>query len=161
MQEEKMISNEIKEMIELYADNELEKKEHAVLFTALAADERAREYFFSLNYLKNAVEKDIVPFPAELEERVFNSLSNAEEKRGNISERGRAMRYILGTAAALFIIISTILFNELRMYKHQVDTMNEQISLQNRTIDLILNNSLPPAEIRSRTANEIIVRANL
>jgi hypothetical protein len=156
-----MNSNELKEMIELYADNELEKNEHAALFTALSADDRAREYFFNLNYLKNAIEKDIVPFPAEVEERIFSSLSNAEKQHVNVFGKNRTIKYILATAAALFIIISTFLFNELRIYKNQVDTMNEQISLQNRTIDLILNNSLPPAEIRSRTANEIIVRANL
>ncbi len=156
-----MNTNELKELVELYIDNELEKSKEPLLFSSLAADDDAREYFFSLNVIRNAVEKDIRPFPSELDERIFNSLKDREKNQLFPFIRQRPFVLVPAAAAVFFILVSVFLFIEMRNYQQKVDSISEQINVQNRTIELILNNSLPPAEVRGRSINEIIVRANL
>jgi len=52
-------------------------------------------------------------------------------------------------------------YSELRDYKSKVDMISEQVKGQNQTIELILNNSLPPAVIKAAFENEILIKSNL
>lgn len=156
-----MNTKELKELVELYIDSELEKSREPLLFSSLALDDEAREYFFNLNVIRNSVEKDKRQFPVDLEERIFNSLKDREKKPAFPFFRQRTFVFLSAAVAVLFILITAFLLSEVRNYQHRVDSISEQINVQNRTINLILNNSLPPAEVRGRSINEIIVRANL
>ena len=59
-----MNTEEIKKTIQLYFDGELEKNEEPLLFTSLSQDEEARDYFKSMNLLKNAVDETEGRIPA-------------------------------------------------------------------------------------------------
>ncbi len=71
-----MSENKLLEMINLYFDGELEKSKEVNLFTLLASDQTARDYFKQLSVIRNAVDNDTEDFPAELEERILRSVGS-------------------------------------------------------------------------------------
>jgi negative regulator of sigma E activity len=75
-----MNTEELKNMIQLYFDGELEKNKEPLLFTSLSQDAEARDYFKSMNLLRNTVKGTEEEFPQELEERIFYSLKKEEVK---------------------------------------------------------------------------------
>lgn len=153
-----MNSDDIKKIVQLYFDGELEKNKEPILFTILAESEEGREYFKQLNIINAAVRETTEEFPASLEEKIFSSIERREETkpRRNIWLPAASL-----SIAALMLIISLFLFFEVRDYRSKVELVSDQVRLQNKTIELILNNSLPPAEVETRRVNEIIVKANL
>jgi hypothetical protein len=156
-----MNTNELKELVELYIDNSLEKSKEPLLFSSLAGNDEAREYFFNLNVIRSSVEKDMQPFPTSLDERIFNSLKDRDKKNEISGFHHRPQAWLYAAVALIFILISGFLFSEVRSYQNRMDSISQQIEVQNKTIDLILNNTLPPAEVSGRSVNEIIVHANL
>jgi hypothetical protein len=156
-----MSDEEVKIIIQLYFDGELEKSSEPVLFTILAENSSGREYFKELNLIHTAAQQNIEEFPAELEERIFRTIESKEKSqqsffRGNIFLSAASL-----SIAVLLLILSSFLFFELRDYRSRIEMVSEQVRMQNQTIELILNNSLPPAEVRTGRVNEIIVNANL
>ena len=75
-----MTTDEIKNLVQLYFDNELEKDKEPFLFSILSGNYEAREYFKQLSLIKKIVDNSIEQFPQELEERIFNSIKKAEGK---------------------------------------------------------------------------------
>jgi len=73
-----MNTEELKNMIQLYFDGELEKNKEPLLFTALSQDAEARDYFKSMDLLRNTVKETEEEFPQELEKRIFYSLKKEE-----------------------------------------------------------------------------------
>jgi hypothetical protein len=155
-----MSAEETRKLVELYFDNELERGRESLLFSILAVDEEAREYFRQLNIIHAAVKETTDNFPPDLEERIFHSIETK-----SVTSRIFRGNFFLNAAslgiAALMLIISSFLFFEMRDYRSKVEVVSEQVREQSQTIELIINNSLPPAEVRSRRVNEIIVNANL
>lgn len=151
-----MKSDEIKLMINLYIDNELEKKKEPLLFTLLSQDEEAREYFFKINILKNSIEETVEEFPSELEERIFNSIKSSPKKFEKVKRAERLLTAFSIAAAGLFFIINVVLFFIIQNYSHKIEIVSEQVKNQNRTIELILDNSLPPVQIEAVILEEII-----
>lgn len=156
-----MSSEEVKRLTELYFDNELEKSREAVLFTMLSGDEEAREYFKQLNLIHSAVKENEENFPSALEERILDSIEIRAAKPERLFKRNFYVNAASLITAALLLIVSAFLFLEMKEYKSRVELVSEQFAAQKQTIDLIINNSLPPVEIRSRKLNEVIVNANL
>ena len=74
-----MSSQEIKNLIDSYFDNELSKSEEVFLFSQLSKNIEAREYFKQLNILKTEMQNTIESFPIELEERILNSTASKFE----------------------------------------------------------------------------------
>jgi RNA polymerase sigma factor (sigma-70 family) len=62
-----MSEHKLLEMINIYFDGELAKSEEASLFSLLASDQTARDYFKQLSVIRNAVDNYAEDFPAELE----------------------------------------------------------------------------------------------
>jgi hypothetical protein len=156
-----MSNNEIKNIIQLYFDGELEKERESLLFTILAESEEGRNYFKMLNMLHTAVEDTKEEFPSELEERILRSIEKKEAPRFYSFKRNIYLTAASFSIAAVMLIASLFLFFELKDYKSKVNMVSEQLEMQNQTIELILNNSLPPAEVRTRRVNEIIIKANI
>ena len=69
-----MSENKLLEMINLYFDGELEKSKEVNLFTLLASDQTARDYFKQLSVIRNAVDDSTEVFPSDLEERILRSV---------------------------------------------------------------------------------------
>lgn len=155
-----MSTEDTRKLVELYFDNELERGRESLLFSILAVDEEAREYFRQLNIIHSAVKETTDDFPSGLEERIFHSIETKTAGRRIFKGNFFINAASLGIAA-LMLIISSFLFFEMRDYRSKVEVVSEQVREQSQTIELIINNSLPPAEVRSRRVNEIIVNANL
>jgi hypothetical protein len=156
-----MTNDELNEMIELYFDGELDKSSEPLLFTSLSGNAEGREYFKKLNLLRIVINESTLPFPAQLEEKILNSIK--VEKHGfmkNINVRNIAFRFISVTAVVILIIISSLFFLELKDSKSKLDSISEQVKQQKETIDMIIDNNYPAVVISPENNNEIIVRAN-
>jgi len=93
----------MEEIINKYFDDESSKEEETFMFTQLSLDEDAREYFKSLNLLKNTVEETKEDFPNELDEKLLLSLPNMEESKHTI-------RKYFNLPTSIAYVISVILF---------------------------------------------------
>lgn len=148
-----MSENKIKELINLYFDGELEKNQEVNLFTLLASDQSARDYFKQLSLIRNAVDNDAEDFPAELEERILRSVgSKASEKTGMFS-KVKIFSAISYAAALILLFLSGYLFFKVSNYQERVDNLSEQMMMQTKTIQLLYN-SLPGVEVRATFENK-------
>lgn len=155
-----MNSDQIKQMADLFLDDELEKEKESLLFTQLSLNEEAREYFKKLHALKTSVELDEKEFPIHLEENIFNSISKKEFKK----ERKPVIKKVFANIAYGFtivlIVLTVFLLSKLNEYDNRVNQITKQIQFQNQTIELLYN-SLPAAVISPGHQNEIIIKSNM
>lgn len=148
-----MSENKIKELINLYFDGELAKSEEANLFTLLASDQSARDYFKQLSLLRNAFDNDAEDFPAELEERILRSVgAKASEKTGTFF-KVKIFSAISYAAALILLFLSGYLFFKVSNYQERVDNLSEQMMMQTKTIQMLYN-SLPGVEVRATFENK-------
>ncbi len=151
-----MKTEEIKEIIDRYFDDELTKQEEVFLFTRLSQNETAREYFKKQNILKTAIQSTMEEFPEHLEERIFNSLP--KQKKG--AEKFHYFHYIPAAVSAIIAIILLAitfnLYNKTENYKEQLEITIRRVNRQQQTIQLLFN-SLPATEIKGYLKNQITV----
>lgn len=147
-------------IINKYFDGESSKEEEAFMFTQLSLDEDAREYFKSLNLLKNTVEETKEDFPNELDEKLLLSLPNMEENK-------HTFRKYFSPSVSIAYVISVILFiillsfrSELSGYKEQLNLQTQQVNYQSKMINLLYN-SLPPAVVSAKLENPIIIKPKI
>jgi hypothetical protein len=154
-----MNTEELKNMIQLYFDGELEKNKEPLLFTSIAQNSEAREYFKSMNLLKYSVEDTEEEFPQELEERIFYSLKYKQiNKRGFTNSP--AVRIISYSIVAILIIVNIYLLGRISSYNEKMNNVETIVQKQNQVIELLYN-SIPAAEVKAEWENEIIIKANL
>ncbi len=154
-----MNENKLLEMINLYFDGELEKSKEVNLFSLLASDQTARDYFKQLSVIRSAVDSSAEDFPAELEERILRSVgSKASTKSGFFSNIKifSAMSY---AAALILLFLSGYLFVKVSNYQERVDNLSQQMIIQFRTIQMLYN-SLPGVEVIGTLDNEVIIKPN-
>jgi hypothetical protein len=157
-----MVNDELRNMVDLYFDGELEKDKEPVLFTALAVDIDAREYFKNLHVLQALVIESTESFPVDLEENIRALVKPVKTKSYNyINFRNRMSHIVSITAAAILFIVCSLLFLDVKDYKSKIASITEQAKEQNEIMNLVLNNNLPEFVISPDTKNEIIVRAKL
>ncbi len=155
-----MNTDDLKNMIDLYFDFELEKSKESFLFLALAENPEAREYFKQLNTLNSVTTSAVEDFPYELEEKIFSSIKNKKSAASFLYEKGISAASLIAVVI-LVVALSIVLFFEVRNYHTEINTLSRQIKNQNETIELILNNSMPPAEVKAEYSNQIIIKAKL
>ena len=98
------------EMINLYLDGELKKDQELFLFTRLAADDEAREYFSQLNNIKTALAGSPVEFPEDLDERILGTISS-ENSSGRFHFSNNKLLLAVSLAASVVLLLfSTYLF---------------------------------------------------
>ena len=147
------------DLINLYFDGELEKSKEVNLFSLLASDHTARNYFKQLSAIKNAVDNSAEDFPAELEERILRSIgSKATAKTGMFSSI-KIFSAISYAAALILLCLSAYLFFKVSNYQERVDNLSQQMIIQSKTIQMLYN-SLPGVEVRATFDNEIIIKPN-
>jgi hypothetical protein len=157
-----MVNDELRNMVDIYFDGALEKAKEPVLFTALAADIDAREYFKNLHVLQALVNASTESFPIDLEENILASVKPAKTKTYNqINFRSRVFQIVSSAAAAILFIVCSLLFFDVKDYKAKIATITEQAKEQSEIMNMVLNNNLPEFVISPDTKNEIIVRAKL
>jgi hypothetical protein len=154
-----MSENKLLEMINLYFDGELEKSKEVNLFTLLASDQTAREYFKQLSVIRNAVDNSSEDFPAELEERILRSVGSKATARTGMFSHIKIFSAISYAAALVLLFLSGYLFFRVSNYQERVDNLSQQMIIQSKTIQMLYN-SLPGVEVRATFDNEIIIKPN-
>jgi len=154
-----MSENKILEMINLYFDRELEKSKEVNLFSLLASDQTARDYFKQLSIIKNAVDNTSEDFPSDLEERILRSVGSKASTRSGFFSNIKIFSAISYAAALILLFLSGYLFFKVSNYQERVDNLSQQMFIQSRTIQMLYN-SLPGVEVRATFDNEIIVKPN-
>ena len=155
-----MSENKLFEMINLYFDDELEKSKEVNLFTLLASDQTARDYFKQLSIIRNAVDNDTEDFPAELEERILRSVGSKAVAKTGMFSNIKIFSAVSYAAALILLFLSGYLFFKVSNYQERVDNLSEQMMMQTKTIQMLYN-SLPGVEIRSTLDNAIIIKPNI
>jgi len=154
-----MSEKKILEMINLYFDGELAKNEEASLFSLLASDQTARDYFKQLSVIRNAVDNSEEDFPAELEESILRSVGSKATARTGIFSNIKTFSAISYAAALILLFLSGYLFFKVSHYQERVDNLSQQMILQSKTMQMLYN-SLPGVEVRATYNNEIIIKPN-
>ena len=155
MQENKIIS-----MINLYFDGELNKGEEVNLFSLLASDQSARNYFKQLSVIRNAVDNSAEDFPLELEERILRSVGSKTSTESGFFSKIKISSAISYAAALILLFLSGYLFFKVSNYQERVENLSQQMMIQSRTIQMLYN-SLPGIEVRATFDNEIIIKPNI
>jgi hypothetical protein len=151
-----MNTEELKNLTQLYFDGGLERSKEPFLFTSLSRDEDARDYFKSMNLLKNAVEETEEEFPQELEERIFYSLKKKEIKSISNFFNLPVTRIISYSIAIILIIINIYLLGRINSYNDKMNSVQTVVQNQNHMIELLFN-SLPATEVKAiKTNNHIL-----
>ena len=146
-------------MINLYFDGELEKSKEVNLFTLLASDQTARDYFKQLSIIRNAVDNSAEDFPAELEERILRSVGSKAAAKTGVFSNIKIFSAISYAAALVLLFLSGYLFFKVSNYQERVDNLSQQMIIQSKTIQMLYN-SLPGVEVRATFDNEIIIKPN-
>ena len=147
------------DLINLYFDGELEKSKEVNLFTLLASDQTARDYFKQLSVIRNAVDNSAEDFPAELEERILRSVGSKTAAKTGIFSNIKIFSAISYAAVLVLLFLSGYLFFKVSNYQERVDNLSQQMIIQSKTIQMLYN-SLPGVEVRATFDNEIIIKPN-
>ena len=147
------------DLINLYFDGELEKNQEVNLFTLLATDQNARDYFKQLSIIRNAVDNDLEDVPVEVEERILRSVGSKTSPRTGIFSHIKIFSAISYAAALILLFLSGYLFFKVSNYQERVDNLSQQMIYQSKTIQMLYN-SLPGVEVRATYDNEIIIKPN-
>ncbi|MCB0750928.1 MAG: hypothetical protein KDC52_05600 [Ignavibacteriae bacterium] len=151
-----MSTENIKEIINQYFDNELTKSEEVILFTQLSQDENAREYFKEMNLLKTVVDESLEEYPQKLDDKIYAKLKTEP----NITTQNKSYKIVynfIGLALGLILLALTLFFyNESLQYKNKLELTYQQVYHQNQMIQVLFN-TLPQAEVRGSLENTIIV----
>ena len=154
-----MSENKIIELINLYFDGELAKSEEASLFSLLAIDQMARDYFKQLSVIRNAVNNSEEDFPIELEERILRSVGYKSAAKTGVFSNIKIFSAVSYAAALILLFLSGYLFFKVSNYQERVDNLSQQMIIQSKTIQMLYN-SLPGVEVRATFDNEIIIKPN-
>jgi hypothetical protein len=155
-----MSENKLTEMIDLYFDGELVKSEEASLFSLLANDQSARDYFKQLSLVRNAVENDAEEFPLELEERILRSVGSKISSKSGMFSNTRIFSAISYAAAVVLLVLSGYLFLKVSSYQERVDNLSQQMMYQTRTIQMLYN-SLPGVDVVGTLENKITIKPKI
>jgi hypothetical protein len=154
-----MSENKLIVMINLYFDGELEKSKEVNLFSLLASDQTARDYFKQLSIIRSAVDNSAEDFPAELEERILRSVGSKATTKARMFSNIKVFSAISYAAALVLLFLSGYLFFKVSNYQERVDSLSQQMIIQSKTIQMLYN-SLPGVEVSATFDNEIIIKPN-
>jgi hypothetical protein len=155
-----MNTEEIKNIINRYFDNELTKNEEVILFTQLSQNEEAREFFKEMNLLRTVTETTTEEFPQSLDEKIFTKLKPEEKLIQPVSKHSRIFPAISYLLALILLALSIFFYTESIQYKNKLELTSYQVKRQNEMIQVLFN-SLPQAEVRGTLENEIIIKSTM
>jgi len=153
-----MSSEKIKELINRYFDNELDKGEEVFLFTQLSQMEEAREYFKQMNLLSENMKNTFEEFPSRLEEEILNATVTGIEKERRFPFN---LYTVIGYAFSVVLLaISLFLYTDSLEHKKDIEMNIQQINYQDKMLEMMFN-SLPPTEVKAKIANQILIKPTI
>ena len=156
-----MLNEKIEIMINEFVDGELEKEKENYLFTELGQNDEAREYFKSLTSIKMISSNSTERFPSELDGRILNQLKESSSKFGFQNFIQGRFSFFAYSLLIIILSIGYFLFNQYNYQQTQLELANQRMVKQERLIQLIMTNQLPPITVEPKTENEIIIQATL
>jgi len=151
--------NDYKEMVEAFFNGELTKEEEMALFTGLATNNEAKDYFRKSNFLKAGMELTKCAVPVELDKKIANVIFNAGKERSD-NFRINIQTVITYALSVAFLILSFLFYSIARDYKRELKEARSTIQYQRTTLKVLMN-SLPPVNIKENIPNEIIINKKL
>lgn len=152
-----MTYEEIEIMMNKYFDGELEKGSEPLLFTQLSLNEDAREYFKTMNVLKETIKNDTKEFPMQLEEHIMFSLQNNLSKASRFNFWKNPAALVSYGFAVVVLIFTFVFYSQSYQYKSELEKTQLQINHQGEMINLLINSSLPAAEVEYKLKGQIVV----
>ncbi len=153
-----MSNEKIKELINRYFDNELDKSEEVFLFTQLSQVEEAREYFKQMNVLSENMQNTFEKFPLNLEEDILNATVTGTTNKRKFNFN---VQSILGYAfSVVLLIISLFIYTQSLEYKADIKMNIQQINQQNKMLEMMFH-ALPQTEVKAKFTNDIIIRPTI
>ena len=155
-----MNGDKLLEMVNLYFDGELKKNQESLLFTRLAENNEARDYFLQLSRIQTAVADSSEEFPEELDERILRTIGSENTSGRSFITKSRLFLAVSLAASVVLLLLSSYLFLRIDSFHNRVDDLSQQIKIQSRTIEMLYN-SLPGIEVESSLKNAIIIKPNI
>jgi hypothetical protein len=155
-----MSENKLMEMINLYFDGELVNSEESNLFSLLASDQCARDYFKQLGVIRNTIDNDSTNIPMELEEKILRSVGSKNSAKSGFLSNIKIFSAISYAAAVILLVLSGYLFFKVTSYQERVDNLSQQMVYQSRTIQMLYN-SLPGVEVVGTIDNKIVIKPKI
>lgn len=151
-----MKDEKIFELINKYYDNETSSEEENYLFSMLANDDEAKKYFKGFLFLKNEKNNlDIEP-TLELDEKVFNKITDKKHSSIFVSSFNSKAAYITTTLSIVLLFLVLLFYNEKESYKEEFINASRSNFKQERIIEALYR-SLPSAVVESTRDSEVIV----
>lgn len=154
------MNKELMELINLYADGELESKDEVSLFVLLSQNEEARQYFKNLQILKTGIAESVEEMPGHLEEKIIKSAVNGKTKKNYLSQKKSFSSKLPYAFAVILLILCTYIFLKFDNYQTKFETISNRLQIQNETIELLYN-SMPTVEVTGQLQNKIIITSKL
>jgi hypothetical protein len=142
-----MLNENNYELINRYFDGELDKESEILLFTSLSVNEVDRKYFKEMHILKTATKELEVEYPDSLDFKVLHSIDSLDERRFT-KIGGKLHLAISYTVAAVLLLVTLFLFNEVKSYRQSFESISKEVIEQKQTIEMLYN-SLPGIVIKS------------
>ncbi|MBK7104514.1 MAG: hypothetical protein IPH62_04455 [Ignavibacteriae bacterium] len=155
-----MSTEKVKEIINQYFDNELNKSEEIFLFTQLSQNEEARNYFKEMNLLNSVIKEGVEEFPQNLDEKIFSKLKNETQIPIQLKNYNKLFNYMTYGFALLLLALSFFFYNESMQYRNKLELSFQQINQQNQMIQVLFN-TLPQAEVKAKVEDLIVVTSNM
>lgn len=157
-----MKTDDLRNMIDLYFDGELEKSKEPILFSLLSQDAEGREYFKKLNALKSEIGNSLESFPAALDEKILRSVGQIDEKRISALINKKVFSVIAYSATIILLILTIFFYSRAEEYKVQFVDLTREVKKQNDRLELIMN-AMPQVEVTGGylKTKQIVVRPNM
>lgn len=140
---------QIFEMIDEYLDGELSNEKEPILFSELSASKEARNYFRQLQLLKLSAKSAEEEYPAFLDARILNSFKKVPEHKPYFN---RVITYAASATAVILIVLTFLIYGEVREYKTRVAELDLKVKEQYNTIEMLYN-SLPTITVKPAVKN--------
>ncbi len=147
------------EKIEAYFNEELSGEEESLMFSEIAEDYEAREYFKKVNLLKTALRASAEKTPYELDEKILKEVLEKKHVVGIPFQFNfqTVFTYVLSVA---FLVLSLLFYSMLKDYRSELKEAKSVIQYQSKTLNVLLN-SLPPVDVTGKLPNKIIINSKL
>lgn len=155
-----MKTDDLNNLIDLYFDGELEKGKETFLFTLLAQNEEARNYFKQMNALKTNIPFTMEDMPDNLEKKILYTIAEKNSKPVFSFHRTNIFSFASYAVTVVLLVLTILLFNQSKDYRNTIEAVSKQIENQKDEIQLLIN-SLPAAEVTTKYENPIVIKANL
>jgi len=157
-----MNTEDLKTMIDLYFDGELDKGKEPVMFSLLSQDSAAREHFKKMNLLKNVFSTSMEQFPSSLDEKILRSVSGLNEKQTAFFINKKVFSAITYSVTIILLILTMFFYSKSEEYKVQFFDLTREIKKQNDKLELLMN-ALPQVDVSGSyfRTKQIIVRPNI